>query len=68
MGAHGPGAAFWTPGIALVGVGVGVVFYLVVPGLDVEGRRAVSVESMHRHTQTNTHRQTNSRLSQRPTT
>lgn len=54
MGAHGPGAAVWTPGIALVRVGIGVVFHLVVPGLDVEGGRAVSVGHAH----TNTHGQT----------
>lgn len=51
MGAHGPGAAFWTPGVALAGVGVGVVFDFVIPGLDVVARRAVSVEDTHTHTE-----------------
>lgn len=62
MGAHGPGAAFWTPGVTLMGVGIGVVFHLVVPGLDVEGRRTEPAGYKHKQT----HRQTNGRLSHRP--
>lgn len=59
MGAHDSGAALWTHGITLLGVGIGVVFHFIVPGLDMEGRRAVSVG--HTHTQkknTHTDRQT----------
>lgn len=41
VGAHGPRAPLWTPGVALVGVGVGVVLHLVIPGLHVEARRAI---------------------------
>lgn len=55
MGAHGPGAALWTPGVALMGVGIGVVFHLVVPGLNMEGGRTVSAGwtdvQTHTHTQ-----------------
>lgn len=50
MCAHGAGAALWTPGVALVGVGVGVVFHLVVPRLDMEGGRTVSAGRAHTHT------------------
>lgn len=52
MCAHGPRAAFWTPGVAFAGVGKCVVFHFVIPGLDVIGRGAVSVEQTH--TQMNT--------------
>lgn len=56
MGAHGTRAAFWTPGIALMLVGIGVVLRLIIPGLDVKGRRAVPVGPMRTHT--HTHKQT----------
>ena len=52
MGAHGSRAAFWTPRITFMGVRVGVVFHLVVPGLDMEGRRTVSVWNEKKHRQT----------------
>lgn len=42
MGAHGSRAAFRTPGVALVRVWIGVVFHLVIPSLDMEGRRTIS--------------------------
>lgn len=57
MGTHGPGAAFWTPGIALMGVGIGVVFHLVVPGLDMEGRRTVSAGHTGTHKPAQTDKQ-----------
>lgn len=41
VGAHGPRAPLRAPGVALVGVGVGVILHLVVPRLHVEAGRAV---------------------------
>lgn len=41
VGAHGPRAPLRTPGVALVGIGVGIVLHLVIPGLHVEPGRAI---------------------------
>lgn len=42
MSAHGARAAVGTPGVALVRVRIGVVFNLIIPGLDMEGRSSIS--------------------------